>query len=321
MKKTAVKAWSGLFVLLMLNLATAGCSAKATATGTPLKIGVLPIEDNLPLYIAESENLFKKAYLNVALVSFDSAAQQDRALSAGQIDGAAGDIVAAALLQKAGTATRIGAVTLGAKRQEGRIALLLAPKSKIKSIAELKNKAVGISENTIVEFVADRLLHDGGLPPSQVHKVSIENIPVRLEMLLSGKIDAAFLPDPVAALAEFQGARVISDDTYTEISQSVLLFREESMQEKKAAIKELIRIYGQAGQMLTDQPGKYRQMLTEKAKMPTLIYDLYRTPTFSALQLPDKDHFAAVNSWMVEKGLLSKAFAYDDLVDRTLLPD
>lgn len=323
-----------IIVLILTTGVLSGCGSQAekASTGTtppsssglnqPLKIGVLPIEDNLPLFVAEAEKSFTTAGLNVELIPFPSAAERDAALQAGKIDGEAADIVAACLLKKGGSDVRIATITLGVTPKEGRFVLLGSPNSNFKSAKDLAGVKIGISENTIIEYVTDRLLTLDGVKPDQVQKLSIPKMPMRLQMLVSNQLPAALLPDPLAALAEKQGAKVIVDDTKStnNISQVVLLFRKDSIDAKHDAIKKLIEVYGAAGKALTDNPDKYRALLIDKAKIPAPIKDTYQSPTFSAPQPPTEQEVADVVDWMVNKKLLSTPYKYDELVDTSLRP-
>lgn len=315
---------------LMLTLAIAlfitGCGQAAKETQgnkapaiKPVKLGMLPIEDNLPMYLAEAEKMFAKEGLQVELVPFDSARERDTAMQAGQIDGEIADLVAVALLKKGGTDVRIASIGLGAKPEEGRFALLAAPKGKVKTIADLKNTAVAISENSIIEYVTDNLLLAGGLKKEEIKKVAIPSIPARMEALSSGQVEAAVLPDPLAALAQKNGARLITDDTKINLSQTVLLFRKQVIDENKAAVTKVVEIFGKAGQELTTNPEKYRALAIEKARVPAPIKDTYPLPGFSPLQLPAKEDVAKVIDWMVGKKLLEKPFTYDEIVDPSLI--
>lgn len=296
-------------------------NATQQGTNKPLKIGVLFIEDNLPFFLAEAKNMFKQEGLDVQLVPFPSAAERDAALQAGEIDGEAADIVAACLLKKGGTDVRISSITLGVTPQEGRFVLLGSPKSNFKSAKDLANVKIAISENTIIEYITDKLLINNGLKPEQIQKLSVPKMPIRLQMLINNQVQAALLPDPLASLAEKQGARVIIDDTKSNInvSQVVLLFRKDSIDTKNGSIKKLISVYGKAGEELTKNPDKYRSLLTEKAKIPAPIKDTYKSPTFSVPQAPSENDIKSVVDWMVEKKLLEKPYSYSDLVDTSLI--
>lgn len=315
------------FVLtLALTLFITGCSKSGKEAQRndpqelkPIKLGVLPIEDNLPLYLAEAQDMFAKEGLKVELVPFDSARERDAAMQAGQIDGEIADLVAVALLKKGGTDVRVASVGLGAKPEEGRFALLAAPKGRVKTVIDLKNTPVAISENSIIEYVTDNLLLAGGLKKEEIKKVAISSIPARMEALSSGQVEAAVLPDPLATLAEKNGARLIADDTKINLSQTVLLFRKQVIDENKAAVMKVVKIYGQAGRELTANPDKYRPLFIEKARVPAPIKDTYKSPVFSPFQAPTIDDVAKVMNWMVEKKLLKKPFNYDEIVDGSLI--
>lgn len=315
-----------LILTLALALLITGCAkaAKETPENTtqelkPIKLGVLPIEDNLPLYLAEARDLFTKEGLKVELVPFDSARERDVAMQAGKIDGEIADLVAVALLKKGGTDVRVASIGLGAKPEEGRFALLAAPKGNVKTIADLKNTPVAVSENTIIEFVADNLLLSGGLKKEEIKKVAIPSIPARMEALSSGQVAAAVLPDPLATLAEKKGARVLTDDTKINLSQTVFVFRKQVVDENKAAVIKVVEIYSKAGQELTANPDEYRALFIEKARVPAPIKDTYRSPGFSPLQAPTTEDVAKVIDWMVDKKLLEKPFTYEEIVDTGLI--
>lgn len=316
-----------IFIVLMLSLSFWGCakggsSVKDTPVkAQPLNIGVLFIEDNLPLFLAEAEDRFKKEGLDVKLVPFPSAAERDAALQAGQIDGEVADIIAACLLKKGGTDVRISSITLGATPQEGRFVLLGSPDSDFKTAQDLKNVKIAISENTIIEYVTDTLLTKEGLKKEDIQKLSVPKMPIRVQMLVNNQVKAALLPDPLASLAQKQGAKIIIDDTKSavNVSQSILLFRKDSIDIKKQEIKKLIEIYGQAGNDLTRFPDKYKKLVFEKAKIPAPIKDTYKAPTFSPPQPPSRENVLNVVNWMVDKKLLEKPYTYQEIVDQSLI--
>ena len=93
---------------LALVLALGGCAPQAAPKETlSLKVGVLPIVDVLPMYVAEQEGYFKEQNLQVELVLFPSALERDSAFVAGQIDGELNDPISTALLNKDGEKAKI----------------------------------------------------------------------------------------------------------------------------------------------------------------------------------------------------------------------
>jgi NitT/TauT family transport system substrate-binding protein len=313
-----------ILLLLSLALVAAGCGGGGGGgqEEEPLKLGLIPVEDNFPFFVAEQEGLFVKAGLKVELVSFNSARDRDLALQSQSIDGEVADIVATALLRKGGTPVKIVSLTMGASPAEGRFALVTRPGSAISRPEQLKGATIGVSENTIIEYVADRLLQGAGVDPGTVQKVAVPQIPERLQLLLGGRLEAALLPDPFATLAEKKGGRVLLDDTRIKrnISQVALIFREEALQEKAGTIGKLLQVYGEAAAMVGGHSDQYRELFINKARIPADLKDTYLAPEYSPPRLPAKDDVAGVLEWMVAKKLLPAAYSYQELVDTTFVP-
>lgn len=319
MKKTVL-----FLLVLSLALFLAACKAPGSKDKQErsLKLGLIPVEDNFPFFVAEQEGLFAKAGLKVELVTFNSAKDRDLALQARSIDGEVADIIATALLRKGGTPVKIVSLTMGATPDEGRFALLTRPGSPIHLPEQLRGATIGISENTIIEYVTDRLLQGAGVEISSVEKVAVPQIPQRLQLLLGGRLEAALLPDPFASLAEKKGARVILDDTKgsRNLSQVVLIFREEAIKEEAPVIKKLLQVYAEAANLISRNPARYRELFIAKARVPDDLRDTYLAPKFAPPQLPQRSEVAGVLEWMMQKKLLSSAYSYEEMVDTSFVP-
>ncbi|TDA70407.1 MAG: metal ABC transporter substrate-binding protein [Clostridia bacterium] len=324
--RQAVGVILGLLLALSLVVMAAGCGSSSPSPETgaggakelpPLRLGVIPVEDNFPFFVAEAEGLFAKNGLKVELLSFNSARDRDTALQAGEIDGEVADIVAAALIRKGGTPVKIVSLTMGLTPAEGRFALLTAPGSGIDRPADLKGVPVAVSQHTIIDYVAYRLLTGAGLKPEEIKTTNVPAIPERLQLLLGGAVQAALLPDPMATLAEKRGAKVLLDDTQGKdnVSQVVLLFREETIAANGEAIARLLDVFAQAAARVSENPNAYRELFIAKARVPEDLKDTYLAPKYSPPALPRPEEVQAVMDWMVAGGLLEQPYTYEDLVD------
>lgn len=133
---------------------TAETSSTASAKPAAVKIGVLPTEDSLPLWVAEQMGYFATNGLeSVEIVNFQSAQERDAAFASGAIDAFMGDIIAAANLEAGGTPNTIKTVMLGADQSQGRFAVVAGPNSAITTMADLNGIQVGTSSATIQEYV------------------------------------------------------------------------------------------------------------------------------------------------------------------------
>ncbi|OAT80299.1 ABC transporter substrate-binding protein [Desulfotomaculum copahuensis] len=317
-----------VFIAFCLVVATtvAGCTGRSNsapqANAATLRLGMLPIIDNLPFWVAEQKGYFKAEGLNVQLVPFPSAVERDSAFTAGQIDAAVGDLLAVAELNNAGTPVKAVSLCMGVKPGESRFAVLSAPRSDIRRPAQLKNVPVAISPNSIIEYVTDRLLEDKGLSKNEIKKASIPKMPVRLEALLNGSVQAATLPDPLATLAQIKGAHIVADTLNDNVAQTVLMVRLESINHNLPQLQKLMRAYTRAVRDIQANPAAYNGLLAKEARVPAEVLNSsqHRLPVhFSAPQLPPAANVQDILQWMQERKLLTKPLTYNDMVDTRVL--
>lgn len=306
-----------IFLVTGLIAGTASCGKGNGPSAAPIKVGLLPVEDSLPFFVAEQNGYFKEVGIQVEPIIFNSALERDSAFQAGQIDAGVADVVAASAMVQAGVRLKIVSLTVGATPAEGRFAILASPHSPIQAARDLAGVPIAISDNSIIEYVTDQLLAEAGLAPDQIKKTSVAKIPVRLELLLNGKLQAATLPDPFASLAEHQGARVILDDTKAQhnYSQVVILASQSLIDQRPEDLKKLLQACARAGAELNAHPEKYRALMVEKAQVPEAIKDSYAGTKYAVGQIPAPEDIERVVKWMQAKGLLKKPLSYEELVD------
>ncbi|ABO51286.1 NLPA lipoprotein [Desulforamulus reducens MI-1] len=312
-----VKMLSLLLVFVTL-LAGCGQEEKAPQKGEQqqLKIGVLPIEDIMPMVVAEENGYFAQENLQVELIRFQSAMEQGNAMQSGQMNGMVTDMIVATLMKDSGLDIKMTSITLGATPQEGRFAIVAAPGSSINTLADLKGKSLGISHNSIIEYVTDGLLKDAGMDPSEVKKTSVPKIPLRMEMLFTKQIDAITVPDPMVTFAEFKGAKVIAQDTTRNLSQAVVLFDQKTLDEKKDAVAGFYRAYAKAVEDLNNHPEQYKQLMVKNTNIPEPIAKDYNLQRYPKPQVPAEEDVNNVLQWMNQKELLKNDLKYADLVKK-----
>ncbi len=312
-----------LLVFILTVFLFAGCSQEASIEEnneiTKLKIGTLPIEDMLPILVAEQKGYFAEENVEVELVHLQSALECESAIQSGQIDGLITDMIVAVLLKDSGLDSKMTSCTLGASSEEGRFAVIASKESGINEMADLKGKSIGISYNSIIEYVVDGLLEEAGMKTTDVNKTSVVKIPVRMEMLFNNKIDAISVPDPLATFAEFKGAKIVGDDTKGKnLSQVVVVMRENALQEKRAGVKGFYSAYAKAVDDINTAPEDFKDMLVENINIPEPIIEDYRIAKYPKPQLPTEENINNVLKWMDNKELLENELNYDDLVEKEL---
>jgi NitT/TauT family transport system substrate-binding protein len=275
----------------------------------PLRFGILPDADSLPFMVAEAEGLFAREGVAVELVPFVNAQERDAAIQAGRVDGAIADILAAAFLVAGGFDMRVTSVS------DGRYGIAAAPGSGITSAAQLRGRRVGMSTNTIIQYSVDAILGAAGVPMDAYTAVAIPKIPVRMEMLLAGQVDAAGLPEPLLTAALQRGATLVGTTDEFRIDAAVMLFSKAILDTRLNEVKKLYKAYAGATIRIDANPDSYRSFLVEKAAFPIEVRDAYRFVVYRKPTLPDPSQIETALAWLDSRNLLSKKLSAGDIVD------
>jgi NitT/TauT family transport system substrate-binding protein len=299
----------------LFSLSLAACVPVQTAEDTSLKMGLLPILDILPFYVADQNGYFEAEGINVEFVPVKSAQERDALMQAGEIDGMLNDLISTGLFNRDDVQIKIVATARRAYPESPQFRVLAAPGSDVTSTQALAGVPVGISQNTVIEYITDRLLEAEGLSSDQIEIVEVSAIPVRFEQLMAGQIKAATLPDPLAQGAMAAGATwVVDDSQYTQYSQSVLSFSTEAIESKPGTIEKFLRAWNKAVSDLNSDPGQFSDLMIEKGRVPESIQGTYQMPPFPAGEVPSQAEWQDVVEWLLAKGLIDQAITYEDSV-------
>lgn len=309
------KLFIGLLII-MVSLSAIGCRSAHTELPAErtINIGVMPDVESVPFIIAQKNSYYEEEGVKVNIQHFSSAKDRDSALQSGKLDGVITDILAVVFGNEGGIKLKIIA------RNDGNIELMAGKDSAISLVEELQGKAIGLSTNTIMEYSADKMLTRVGLNPGEVNKVAIPPLPTRLEMLLGGKVQAAILPEPLAGLAVKNGARVLSSTDEMGQKAGAIAFTAQVLQDNPKEIQAVFRAYNKAVAYLNQEAtGADLNFIIEEQGFPTEIKGSIQLPEYQPATPPDKIVFSDVVRWMQEKDLIKGSYAYEDLVDETIL--
>ena len=305
MKKIlAVIAALGLFL-------TFGCGLEQeqkTETLPKLTVGLMPDTDSIPFIIAEQQGYFKEEGIEVELMPFKSAMERDAALQSGNLDGAVSDLLAVIFARSGGFAVHATSYT------DGSYNLIAGGQTGISSVDGMRGKEIAISRNTIIEYVTDEILASHKMSEQDVSKVVIPQIPVRLEMLQSGNLDAALLPEPMASVAVASGGRYITGSGDLGINPGVMVFTDQSIQGKKSSIRAMYRAYDKAVEYLNNTPREeYIDLVMEKSGFPAPARDALKLNPYRSAGLPTGKDVEEAVGWVKGKDLAGD-YSYNDLV-------
>ncbi len=297
-----------LFLALLLVFACI-VFAQPNAERQSIQIGILPDVDSLPFMLADHQDLFEKQGVKVELVKFQSPVERDAAFQAGKIDGMVGDTLGALFLEQAGFDISILSTT------NGRYGLAAAPQSDITRLEQLANQAIGVSSNTIIEYLADSLATTAGVGEEAVKLIAIPKIPVRMELLLNGQIPAACLPEPLYSLVISKGAKPLGDSTSLSDAPGVMIFDSAFIQRNRSDLVKVFKAYWEAGQLINANPDDYRAFLVDQAGFPQPLGPIFSFVTYTKPQIPSKAQIQRVADWMNKRKLLDSVPTYEALVE------
>lgn len=193
-----------------------------------LKIGVLPTLDCLPIYVAKDCGLFDSTKADIRLKPFNSQIDGDQALVDGRLEGCVTDIVRGQRMKaKRGVSLDyVAATNAGWQLISNRLA-------RIKRINQLDDKMIAITRFSATALLADLATDSAKLKDETVFKIQINDINLRLQMLLANEMDAMFLPEPQATMARLYKNPVLMDSRDKDLRLGVIAFNKNAMNDER----------------------------------------------------------------------------------------
>lgn len=313
----------GSFAVALTMLAAsllAGCASTPQGPVT-IRVGVLPILDALPMYVAEAEGYFNNQGVIVEFIPVSSAAERDQLMQAGQIDSMINDLVSTMLYNRDQTQIVIVRFARTATADYPQYRVLAAADSRVQTVDDLKGVPIGVSEGTVIAYTTDRLLEGAGLAPDEIETLAVPKIPDRLALLGSGELAAANLPDPLASLAIQGGARVVIDDTADpDVGSSVISFDVDFLGEHPQAVRGFVAAIERATDDINANKDQWSDLLSEQGLVPESLLGSYTIPDFPSASVPTQAQFQDVLSWTQDEGLVEGDVSYQASVDGSYLP-
>ncbi|MDC7221083.1 MAG: hypothetical protein PQJ59_14195 [Spirochaetales bacterium] len=278
-----------IFTLILIITASLlfASGKEEKSTDEIIRIGYLPDAGTLPLFLMD----------NVEMVPFMSALERNTAMQIGELDGMMSDLVSLISFRTQGVNQSILTIT------ESRFQIVGA-----KGLDESGVWPVGLSENTIVEFMVDQLVPSS----AELDKIAIPQVPVRLEMLRTGQIPLACLTDILALSLPGEEFVVIRDQKETGLEPAVLVFSDDFLEANPGMGEKLQNQWNEAVKLINGDPDSYSALLYEKARIPE--DSDYDVPHFRSITLPDENTVETVLDWYEAKYGLETRPAYEDLL-------
>jgi NitT/TauT family transport system substrate-binding protein len=311
-----------LVAALLIAAAAPVYAAPRQQDTVKLKMGLLPILDVLPFFVADEAGYFEEEGLDVELIPVSSALERDQLMLAGEIDGMLNDLVSTGIFNQDKPRIQIVAMSRRAYEDAPQFRILAAPRSNITLPSEAANFEIGISENSVIHYIAQRIMENAGVDAADLKFRPEPNIPVRYQLLMEGSLKVACLPDPLAQAAMVGGAILIADDTALvdeEFSQSVLSFRTGFIEDHPEAVEAFLRVWMHAAEDINADPDAYRDLWLANTQVPDSVKDTYVLPPFPTYAITQPLAWDDTMDWLVAEDIIDTAPGYEDSVNSTFL--
>jgi hypothetical protein len=216
-------------------------SERQTTNDSTLRIAVMPTLDCLPLYVADATGMFGEEHINVRLMKYTAQMDCDTAILRGRVQGVFTDLVRAQRLRQKGVNLHeVGATNLHWQ-------LISNRNARLKDVRQLGDKMVGMTRFSATDFLTADLI-DRSKPKNEVFRIQVNNVFIRLKMLVGYEIDAAFMPEPQATVARMGKNNVLADTKAKDIRLGVAVFSMAAKDQKKVcqALPAFVKAYDRA---------------------------------------------------------------------------
>ena len=327
-----------LFILFLVGLFTliiplGGCGGKKESA--PIGVAVEFNDHAAAAYVAQDKGWFEEEGLDLsACESYVTGMALASALARGDIEVAYVCLVPAInAYANAGVPIKIVAGTHWAG-----YGLVVNP-DKIGAVEDLEKPDVRIGcvrEGGAVDVLLQRTIDKYGLDRDEVlSRVQRMNPPKQVLAIQTGQIDAAFLPEHWATMAEILGFRMLltSQDVWPEMQGSVLVVKEELLEEHPEVVSKLVGTSQRATDWINQHPDEAADIMARQlsvtgqtvlpAKAAEVAAKFEITPEVLLRSMGRLEYTTAVDpsmvqeviDYMAELGYIKSRFEAQDILD------
>ena len=236
-------------------------AAEKTKDSLALKVGVVKTSDCFPAFVAKDEGIFDSLDVNVKLVFFTSLLDCEKQLQKGNLDGAFIDTKRMAFLKEKYSFDMDTVASTGMQW-----ALVANRKSRLRSVKQLAEKTIGMSRHSATDYLTDTVLDSVKTDKDKVFRIQVNDVDLRLRMLVSGEIDAAWLPEPQLTEAMRRGCNILAQGNGKDAPKSVLAFTGKALADKRKVkqTEVFMAAYGLARRKIADCSTEAKRELVTK---------------------------------------------------------
>ena len=260
-----------------------------------LKIGVSPTIDCLPLFVAKEYCLFDTLKADIRLKMFDAHIDIEDHILKDKLEGGVIDLVRGQRLKSKGVNV-VYATSTPAYWQ-----IIGNRKSRIRQVKQLDDKMIAMTRYSAPALFADYASDSARLKRDNVFKIQINDMSLRLKMLLNNEIDAVVLGEPYATVARLYKNNVLMDSRNMgfKLGAIVLNGNKTASKKRKQQLDVFLKGYAAACDSLDKYGMKhYADLLGKYYKLDKRSIEALPDVKFGNMSKPSKADLERVDKWL-----------------------
>jgi NitT/TauT family transport system substrate-binding protein len=298
--------------------ALAAISGCGTRSSTNLRVGYIPISDSLPLFVAQSREIFQREGLTVELLPLEGGARIIEGINAGSLDLGISNYVSVMLARESGLDLRLisgNTIETRANPQHG----MLVRRDSPLTLPGLAGKRIAVNTlRNINELYVRAFLTTSGVDATTVTLVEVP-FPRMIAALESNAVDVAGAIEPFVTLStrndlcRLVGRQVVDVDDNVPITGWVI--QAANIQAKRGAIEAFTRAISQAHRDIAGDQAAARGLLPSYTSMTAEDASAIPLPTFATDNPPQQ--LSALIGRVQQAGWIASATDVNDYIART----
>lgn len=255
----------------------------AKADSAALKVGVTPTLDCMPVFLAKEHHLFDTLGVDIRPKLFTAHLDIQDRLEKGKLEAGFTDLVRAERMMKRGTPLYYITATNTYWQ------FITNRKSRIKELRQLTDKMVAMTNHSVTDMLAQMCVDSVKLKQTDVFRVPINDVYVRLSMLQNNEMDAMLMTEPQATTARLYKNPVLMDTRKIDLRMGAIVMRERVMsdQNRKKQLDAFLKAYNMACDSLNMNGWeRYKDIMMKYIQMDDKTYQALPKLKFEHAQTP-----------------------------------
>jgi NitT/TauT family transport system substrate-binding protein len=284
---------------------------KAQRDSSALQVAVMPVLSCLPVYYAQRTGLADSAGLNIRLHYFQAQMDIDTAIIRNHVDIAPSDLIRALRLWSDTTQVRAFMAV------DEPVSLMALKGKRVSKVHQLKEKMVAIARLSITDYWCDQMVDSTEVSHADFYRPQVNDVRLRTEMLRTGLMDAAILPEPYASWMRNEGHVALkqTDEQSPRLAAWVVNGHLAGDSSKALQLKTFRQVYDSAAEQISSgvNVDTIRSILVQDFNIPAQALDSISLPQINPAMPLRKTDAEIAAKWLRSRSRLPKAAKQDSL--------